>query len=598
LVLVLWTCKQFLGPSMRDDSPEAPDPGDGLPDPDRMRLPRRTLLGLLGGLGIGTAVFQKSLAAQAEQAGKVTPELIGQAEWVAGITLSEEERKTVAEAVERDQKKLVALRKVAVDYDVPPALAFYVAPPQASGGNIQRGDVQPIERASPERPTNDEELAFLPVTELAALIRARKVSSAELTKLYLSRLKRYDDLLKCVVTYTDDVAIAQAERADREIGAGRYRGPLHGIPWGAKDIIAWPGYKTTWGAGHFKDQTIDAKATVARRLEEAGAVLVAKLTVGALAMGDEWFGGMTRNPWNPDEGSSGSSAGSVATVAAGLVGFALGSETLGSIVSPCRRCSVTGLRPTFGRVSRHGCMTLSWSMDKIGPIARSVEDCAFIFGAIHGYDGLDPTAVDRPFFWPARREVQSLRVGYFEGERSLDERPEIGVLRELGVKLMPIKLPDKYPVGEMNVILDTEAATVFDVVTRQGVSEGIGRWATTFRKGEFVPAVEYLRANRVRTLLMREMEELMANVDAYVGGDDLTLTNLTGHPTVVIPAGDRRRSSTNQPGTITFTGKLFGETELLALAHAYQQATDAHLRRPPLEKLLAAKQKQSEPPAQ
>jgi len=237
-------------------------------------------------------------------------------------------------------------------------------------------------------------------------------------------------------------------------------------------------------------------------------------------------------------------------------------------------------------------------MDKIGPIARSVEDCALVFGAIHGYDGLDPAAVDRSFVWPLRREIGSLRVGYIEGKRPLDERPEIGVLRELGVKLAPIKLPDNHPVGELTIILDTEAAAVFDTLTRQGVRDGIGRWATTFRRGQFIPAIEYLRANRIRTLVMREMVDVMADIDAYVGGDDLTLTNLTGHPTVVVPDGTRRGTETEQPGTVTFTGKLFGESELLALAHAYQQRSGAHLRRPPLEKLLEAKQKSSQSSAE
>lgn len=543
---------------------------------------RRTILAALAGAGIGTAAFQRSLAAQAEQAGKVSSDMIEQAEWVAGITLSDEERDAVAGAVERDQRAFETLRKVQLGNSVPPAIAFFAAPPQESGRDLDRSEVRPFETATPERPLSDEDLAFLPVTELAALIRTRKISSVELTRLYLGRLRQYNDLLKCVVTMTDDLALAQAERADREIAAGRYRGPLHGIPWGAKDIIAWPGYKTTWGAGHFQDQTVDVKATVARRLEEAGAVLAAKLTVGSLALGDQWFGGMTRNPWNPEEGSSGSSAGPTAAVVAGLVGFAIGSETLGSIVSPCRRCSASGLRPTFGRVSRYGCMTLSWSMDKLGPICRSIEDCALVLGAIHGADPQDITAVDRPFAWPPRRDVRSLRVGYVENDRPLDERREIRALRELGVKLVPIELPSKHPIGPLTVILNTEAAAAFDDLTRAGVSDGIGRWATTFRKGQFVPAVEYLRANRIRTLLMREMEEVVSGIDAYVNGDDLTLTNLTGHPTVVVPDGDREGGKNGQPGTITFTGRLFGETDLLSLAHAYQQATDAHLRRPPL----------------
>jgi Asp-tRNA(Asn)/Glu-tRNA(Gln) amidotransferase A subunit family amidase len=267
---------------------------------------------------------------------------------------------------------------------------------------------------------------------------------------------------------------------------------------------------------------------------------------------------------------------------AGLVGFAIGSETLGSIVSPCRRCGASGLRPTFGHVSRHGCMSLAWSMDKLGPICRSVEDCALVFGAIHGADGLDPTAVDRPFSWPPRRDLRTFRVGYFEGRTPANERCELTVLRDLGAKLVPIKLPDTYPIDPLVTILNVESAAVFDDLTRRGVSEGIGRWASSFRQGQFVPAIEYLRANRIRTLLMRQMQELMENLDAYVGGDDLTLTNLTGHPTVVLPDGIHKQDGMERPGSITFTGKLFGETDLLALAHAYQQATGTHLRRPKL----------------
>jgi Asp-tRNA(Asn)/Glu-tRNA(Gln) amidotransferase A subunit family amidase len=552
------------------------------------RLSRRTILAALAGLGVGTAAFQRAVAWQAEQAGKVTAELIQQAEWIAGITLTDEERKAIATTVERDQRRFETLRKVELTNSLPPAMAFFAAPPQEAGGDIRRDLIRPIQAAAPEKPQSDEDVAFLPVTALSALLRTRKISSVELTNLYLSRLKRYDELLKCVVTLTEDLALEQAERADREMAAGRYRGPLHGIPWGAKDIIAWPGYKTTWGAGHYQDQTLDVKATVARRLEEAGAVMLGKLTVGSLALGDQWFGGMTRNPWNPSEGSSGSSAGSTAAVVAGLVGFAIGSETLGSIVSPCRRCSASGLRPTFGRVSRYGCMTLSWSMDKIGPIARSIEDCALILGAIHGADASDITAVDRPFAWPPNRDVRSLKIGYFEGNRPAEERRAQEALKELGVKLVPIKLPDKYPFNPLTVILNTEASAAFDDITRAGVREGIGRWGGTFRTGQFVPAIEYLRACRIRTLVMREMEELMSSVDAYVGGDDLTLTNLTGHPTTIVPDGARDKSPNDQPGTITFTGKLFGETDLLALAHAYQQMSGAHLRRPPLEKLLAA----------
>lgn len=554
------------------------------------RLSRRHVLAALAGVGVGTIAFQRALAAQAEQAGKVTPELIEQAEWIAGIKLSEEDRKSVAAAVERDQRKFEALRKVDLKNSVPPALSFFAAPPQEATARIDRQEIQPLpSKEAVERPTADEDLAFLPVTKLAALLKAKKVSSTELTKLYLARLKKYDPLLKCVVTLTEELALQQAQRADEEIAAGKYQGPLHGIPWGAKDIIAVPGYKTTWGAGHYQDQSLEVEATVARRLREAGAVLVAKLSVGSLALGDEWFGGLTRNPWNPVEGSSGSSAGSTSAVVAGLVGFALGSETLGSIVSPCRRCSASGLRPTFGRVSRFGCMTLCWSMDKIGPLARSVEDCALVLGAIHGSDPNDITAVNRHFAWPPQVEIASLKVGYFEGDRPPAEKRAIEVLKKLGVALVPIMLPQKYPVGPLTLILNTEAAAAFDDLTRAGVRDGIGKWGTTFRQGQFVPAVEYLRACRIRTLVMQEMAEVMAGIDAYVGGDDLVLTNFTGHPTVIVPDGERPESTSGQPGTITFTGTLFGESKLLALAHAYQQASGAHLKHPPLEKLAAAK---------
>jgi Asp-tRNA(Asn)/Glu-tRNA(Gln) amidotransferase A subunit family amidase len=344
--------------------------------------------------------------------------------------------------------------------------------------------------------------------------------------------------LHCVVSLTEELALKQAEQADREIAAGRYRVPLHGIPWGAKDLIAYPGYKTTWGAAPFKEQTLDFKATVARRLDEAGAVLMAKLTLGALAMGDRWFGGMTRNPWDPKQGSSGSSAGSASATVAGLVGFALGSETLGSIVSPC----------------------------------------------IHGFDGLDASAVERPFSWPCSRDLRTLKVGYIEGNTPADKREDLRVLRDLGVKLVPIKLPSKYPLNALRLILGTEAAVAFDELTRAGVTEGLNSWPQQFRQGQFVPAVEYLRANRIRTLLMQEMEESMAGVDLYVGGNDLLLTNLTGHPTAVLPNGFRKRNDGSElPDSIKFTGRLYGETELLAVAHAYQQATGHHLRRPKIQ---------------
>ena len=567
-------------------SSEAREPGG-----DR-RWSRRGVLSALAGIGVGSAAFQRALAAQADEARAVTAEMVEQAAWIAGIELDEEERERVARDLQRAIGDFEAMRNVALENAVPPAIVFHPAPwlPPAAGG--ERGRVVPSETVPPERPTGENELAFLPATELAALVRTRQVSSVELTKLYLERLERHDPLLKCVVTLLPEVALEQAKHADREIAAGRYRGPLHGLPWGAKDLIAYPGHPTTWGAPVYRDQTIATKATVARRLDDAGAVLAAKLSLGALAMGDRWFGGMTRNPWNPEQGSSGSSAGSAAATAAGLVAFSIGSETLGSIVSPSRRCGTTGLRPTFGRVSRHGCMTLSWSMDKLGPICRSVEDCALVFGAIHGFDGFDPAAVDRPFDWPPRRDLRTFRVGYVEDEGPVEDREELRVLQDLGVKLVPITLPEDYPANALDLILDTEAAAVFDELTRQGVTEGLNSWPHTFRKGQFIPAVEYLRANRIRTLLMRAMDELMSTIDCYVGGDDLVIANLTGHPTVCVPSGLRKQDEIETPTAITFTGRLYGETDLLSVAHAWQRATGHHLRHP----VLAAAPVEAEKP--
>ena len=542
-------------------------------------------------------MFRRALAAQVETAGAVTPEMVQQAEWISGVTLKPEDRERAARDMTRALSGFEKLRAVKLDNNVAPALQFNPTPRASSPaavGNAPRGQWRFPDAPAPERPSSGDELAFMSVTSLAALVRTRQVTSLELTRLYLERLRRYDPVLHCVVTYTEELALKQAERADREIAAGQYRGPLHGIPWGAKDLIAWPGYPTTWGATPFKDQVIDTKATVAARLEEAGAVLIAKLSLGALAYNDRWFGGMTRNPWNVQQGSSGSSAGSACATAAGLVGFALGSETLGSIVSPCTRCGATGLRPTFGRVSRHGCMSLAWSMDKIGPIARTIEDCAVVLAAIHGHDGLDPTAIDRPFEWPTRPNLGTFRVGYVEDNLPVEKRSELQVLREMGVRLVPIRLPSKYPITALTMILDTEAAAVFDELTRQGVTEGLNDWPETFRRGQFVPAVEYLRANRIRTLLMREMEDVMATVDLYVGGNDLLLANLTGHPTVVLPNGMRTRDGIETPKGLTFTGQLFGEAELLAVAGAYQRATGFHLARPPMDKVLAEPEKSAE----
>ncbi len=542
---------------------------------------RRTWLAALTAAGVGNEVFRRALWAQgAEAEGKLTLERIQQAEWIAGITLDDEARTQTLQTMERLQQRIDRLRKEDIGYELPPAISFSVLASKDSQPEPPKRRSQPIEWTAGIRPSSEDDLAFLPVTELSALIRDRSVSSLELTQLYLKRLKALDQKLKCVVTLTEDLALRQARQADEEIGAGHYRGPLHGIPWGAKDLIAYPGYPTTWGAPQFKERILTNKATVAQRLDDTGAVLVAKLSLGALAMGDKWYEGMTRNPWDTEQGSSGSSAGSASAVVAGLVGFTLGSETLGSIVSPCTRCGASGLRPTFGRVSRHGCMALSWTMDKIGPITRSVEDAALVFDAIHGADGLDETAQDRSFDWPTKEDIRHLRVGYLENTDSTT----LEVLRSLGVQLKPISLPSELPVWEQIIILTAEAATAFHDFTRDGITEGLNTWPNEFRQGHFITAVDYLRANRLRTKLMREMNAVFEGIDCFVGSDgqSLGITNLTGHPAVVLPNGFKEEDDKRHPVSLTFTGDLFGESDVLMLARAYQMATRYHLERPPI----------------
>jgi Asp-tRNA(Asn)/Glu-tRNA(Gln) amidotransferase A subunit family amidase len=550
----------------------------------------------------------------AEQKSRVSEEMIRQAEWVSGLQFTDTKRKLMIHGVNQALEGFDKLRKLSVDNSVAPALMFFPIPNRRRNAPLPRAKLWKS-AASGARPGSAVDLAFAPITILAELIRTRQVSSSELTKLYLERLRRYDPLLQCVVTLTEELALQQAKQADAKIAAGYPLGSLHGIPWGAKDLLAVPGYPTTWGAEPYKAQVRREKATVVKRLERAGAVLVAKLSLGALAWGDVWFGGTTKNPWNLKEGSGGSSAGSASATAAGLVGFSLGTETWGSIVSPCSRCGTSGLRPTFGRVSRYGAMSLSWSMDKIGPIARSVDDCALIFDAIHGADPFDPTGVEQPFPPPQGVALRSLTVGYveelFDEDRTKnaegDEEKEklrewqefdkrtLKVLQGLGLKLKPVKLPSSIPVEPLSVILWTEAATAFDELTRSGKDDLLKRqvtdaWPNAFRQAQLVPAVEYIRANRFRTLLMAEMEKLFATIDAFVcpsfGGEILLLTNLTGHPAVVVPNGFSTRSGT--PTSITFLGRLYGETELLALARAYQHATDFHLKRPPIDEQVAS----------
>ncbi|MBM3978910.1 MAG: amidase [Planctomycetes bacterium] len=549
---------------------------------------RRELLAAVAAVGVGSATFHRAVVAAGAAQPKgaaITEEMVKGAEWVAGIELTAEQRRAVAGTMTRTLQTVASLHKLDIGYAVAPVAHFDPAPWDAPSGGRGKVDWRP-KPAAAVRPDKDDDLAFLPLTQLAKLIEQRQITSVELTKVYLARLKKYDPALLCVVSLTEELALKQAADADKDIAAKKYRGPLHGIPWAAKDLIAYPGYKTTWGAAHFKNQELKEKATVAARLDDAGAVLSCKTTLGALAWGDVWFGGTTRNPWNVKQGSSGSSAGTASAVAAGLVGFGLGSETHGSIVSPSTRCGVTGLRPTFGRVSRYGCMALGWTLDKIGPMCRSVEDCALVFGAIHGFDGKDASAHDRPFNWPAHPKFDELKIGFVEGGLAADDKK---VLEGLGAKLVPIKLPYGNTSALISLILDVESATSFEAVTRAGTTEGLGMWGPTFRRGRFVSAVDYLTAQRARALVMQEMAKVMEGVDLYAGGNDLAITNLTGHPTVCLPSGFYKLGGADVPKSLTFTGRLYGETTLLAVAKAYQDATGHHLKRPPQDTWVAEK---------
>lgn len=514
---------------------------------------------------------------------------IQSAEMLIDVLLTGSERDSLLGGLSDQRKNYRKLHSMPIGNGVPPVLSFNPIPRDFKFSP----EMVPIvfsDYHAVRMPEQKEDLAFFTVGELGELIRTGRLTSVELTKFCLDRLRRFDPVLFCVITLTEDLALKQARRADDELKKGLYRGPLHGIPYGIKDLFAKKGYKTTWGATPYKDQRIAMDATVVKKLEEAGAVLVAKLTLGALAWGDVWFGGKTRNPWNPEEGSSGSSAGSASAVSAGLVPFAIGTETWGSIVSPSTVCGTTGLRPTFGRVSRNGAMALSWSMDKIGPICRSVEDCAIVFKQIYGADGLDQSVIDAPFNYTPDIDLTALRIGYLKDDFARDypfrQNDSLALLklRELGAKLIPVSLPD-LPVEDISFILSAEAGAAFDELTRSNRDDQLVRqiknaWPNVFRQSRFIPAVEYINANRLRYLLIQEMQTLMDSVDVYLApswaGDNLLLTNLTGHPCVVLPTGFVEGS----PTSITFNGRLFDEGRLLALAKKYQDATTFHLKHP------------------
>ena len=569
---------------------------------------RRNFIAFFSSLGLSSTLFPGALWAQVEKkpAQKITKEMLIAAERIAGLNFTDAQREMMLEGVNGNLQFYEELRRVHLDVSDAPALRFSPILPGMKFDK-RRLPFRPTVTSDLSRPKNLEDVAFWSVVQLATLIKSRQVSSVELTEMYLARLKKYDSVLKCVVTFTDGLAMKQARRADAEIAAGKYRGHLHGIPWGAKDLIAKKGYRTTWGAAPFKDQIIDQDATVVRRLEKAGAVLIAKLSTGELGYWDEWFGGKTKNPWDTKSGSGGSSAGPASAAGAGLVGFAIGTETGGSIVEPAIRCGVTALRPTFGRVSRHGVMPGAWSFDKVGPMCRVVEDCALVLNVIYGSDDLDLSVIDLPFNWDAKANATKMRVGYlkaaFDEEHSLSEEKvndfaTLDKLRKLGFNPKPIKLPD-YPIRATLIAGITEIGAVWDELVLSGRdalleaqgTDGVGNLSRMTRT---IPAIEYIRANRIRTLMMQATARIFDEVDVYVApyssadstppvsNLNLQLTNTTGNPAVIVPNGFTRQGI---PTGITFIGKLFGEAELLAVAKAYQDATDFHLKRPKLPQL-------------
>lgn len=503
------------------------------------------------------------------------------------------ERDSLFSSLQDYQKAIQALHQYSLENAVPMSLVFDPVPP----GLVIDTQQKTIQWGLPNEvklPGNRSDLAFYPVYKLASLIKSKKISSTELTRIYLSRLRKYSDTLQCAITILEETALQQSKQADEEIASGKYRGPLHGIPYGIKDLLAVEGTHTTWGAAPYRDQVINTTATVVKRLEDAGAVLIAKLSMGALAMGDIWYGGVTKNPWNLKQGSSGSSAGSAASTVAGLVAFSIGTETLGSIVSPSTRCGATGLRPSFGRVSRQGAMALSWSMDKIGPICRSALDCALVFDAIRGPDGLDPHVRSAAFNYQAKTDVKKLKVGYLKNlfdatyPGKENDVKSLEALKSMGVQLQPVDITIDLPVNAVRLMLMAEAAASFDALTRSNrdsllTDQRKNAWPNSFRAARFIPAVDYINASRIRYQLVKEYSERTKDFDVIIspsfGGTQLLTTNLTGSPCVVMPNGFNDRGS---PTSISFLGKLYGEAAILSLARAYQSATEWDEMVPPL----------------
>ena len=522
----------------------------------------------------------------------ITSEMANYASKVFGIEFSVAERDSMLDNLNDQLRGFERVRKISLSNDVAPALIFDPVPVGFEFEKTRKPFKASI-IGKVSLPKDRDSLAFYTVPQLGELIRTKQITSVELTQFFIARLKKYSPTLLNVITFTEELAIQQAQRADAELKAGKYRGPLHGIPYGAKDLLAKKGYPTTWGSNIYKNQQLPYDATVIQKLEKAGAVLIAKMSVGEFAWGDVWFGGMTRNPWNTKTGASGSSAGSGSAVSAGCLPFAIGTETLGSIVSPSTINGVTGLRPTFGRVSRYGAMALSWSMDKIGPMTRSVEDCALIFNAIQGPDGQDATVRDVPFNYEPLKTLKGTRIGYlkkaFESNypNRANDSLTLAKLRELGAELIPFELPS-YPVGDLTITIGVEGGAAFDELTLTNKDDQMVRqvksaWPNEFRSARYIPAVEYVQAQRIRTKMIQDLYKVLKKqqIEVYItptyAGGNLTYTNLSGHPSICLPNGFNRNK---MPTSITFTAQLYAEAKLLAVAKMYQDASSWHKQHP------------------
>lgn len=512
----------------------------------------------------------------------ITKQSIQQAAALMDVKFSEKEIDMMLPDIKDNQGDYKKMHGLALDNSIGMSLSQRLTP-----DNVIQQKIQWKYNLALKMPSNKNELAFYSLNQLGSLLRNKSITSVELTTFFLNRLKKYGDTLQCVISITESIALEQAKQADECFKKGIDKGPLQGIPYGLKDLFAVKGTKTTWGAQPYKEQVIDQDAYVYTRLKKAGAVLVAKFTLGALAMGDYWYGGRTKNPWNLERGSSGSSAGSASATVAGLVPFAIGTETHGSIVSPSHTCGATGLRPTFGSISRTGAMTLSWSLDKVGPICRSAEDAATVFGCIHGTDGKDASAVNAAFNYSPSADPKKLKIGYAKNlfdklDTSAQDWKVLQQLKQAGINLIGMNFPDSesYQYDMIGIVIGSEAAAAFDAFTRLNIDDQMtrqtrGDWPNYFRQARTIPAVEYINTNRHRVTLIEKTIQSMKDFDVVItptfGGRQLAITNLTGQPALCMPTGFTK---TGLPTSITFLANHFKEEELLSVGKFFQSITN------------------------